>query len=768
MRFRIQLSRLLVLFSLNVLFIYVLEYHVFVWAPEPRDSSEMSFSGNRANKHWKKLVADVPHRHMSSIYYNKSYDYVLERIKSYQSKCNSKSVYKVAIDEQTGIIRQSKLGRVVNELKDVRNIIVTLRPEGNDLLPVMISGHIDSKHHGPGAYDDGASIACMLEVMETLCESSKPVRYPVMLMFDGVEELGLQGARLFLEKKVNITAFLNIESLGPGLPLIFAQKGNGTTSVINALKSVKGSIFTTITDDVTKLGFITSTSDAVLFRENGIPGGELLFSGNPTKYHTSKDSIGPSSHLQLLGDLLIGFLQNFDGNNLNDNMAAQGVYPFILTMSITQVESKWTPVIIAVIVIVGIYYTCQTLISFILCFIASVAVCGSLGTLLFYFNSLSYATSVFKTFIMLGSLSILTFYFANSFLSNFEPEECSKLNLFINILLVILLQGFDSQLIFIWQLVFAIADFFLKPMFIHVMNRLSSSILFLFNFLLLSRTLLGYTSLIPGFLGEMVPIVIILLFCFFFFLSYLPILTVFDPKTHRNYVMIIISSIFIYLLVKTPVYGDSYNIQGTVSHMYYDINDSILYFQPDAGRRAIRSVKSVLPNIEEHGIKSVFDFEIPHNKGDGFAKRSEAQLPDFIEKWPEYKIENIEINETDQKVIIEINEPPANLTDVYIVVNCSTNESCVRDITEYDEFKNYNLKDSQGFRYLMKSFPGFTPSRFEFKLIGPEKHHLYILFAYDRQTPELIRFLDQFPKFIQPIGKSRAVGATVLINSTWV
>jgi hypothetical protein len=106
----------------------------------------------------------------------------------------------------------------VSGLSKARNVMATLPSTNPDLPALILACHYDSVPAGPGASDDGAAIATLLEVARAL-KPKWPLARPVVLLFTDGEELGLYGAQAFAEhspladpEKVGLV--LNFEARG--------------------------------------------------------------------------------------------------------------------------------------------------------------------------------------------------------------------------------------------------------------------------------------------------------------------------------------------------------------------------------------------------------------------------------------------------------------------------------------------------------------------------------------------------------------------------
>jgi len=78
-------------------------------------------------------------------------------------------------------------------------VIVRVPGTRSSAPDVLITAHYDSVPVGPGAGDDGVSVAAMLETMRAL-KAGKPLKNDVVFLFTDGEELGWLGAKAFAQQ----------------------------------------------------------------------------------------------------------------------------------------------------------------------------------------------------------------------------------------------------------------------------------------------------------------------------------------------------------------------------------------------------------------------------------------------------------------------------------------------------------------------------------------------------------------------------------------
>lgn len=110
---------------------------------------------------------------------------------------------------------------------NVQNIIVKLHGEDPNTA-LMLNCHFDTAPGSPGASDDGANCAVMLEILRVLTSNEKKLKHSVIFLFNGAEEVILQAAHGFITQHKwakEIKAFINLESCGSGGKEILFQAG---------------------------------------------------------------------------------------------------------------------------------------------------------------------------------------------------------------------------------------------------------------------------------------------------------------------------------------------------------------------------------------------------------------------------------------------------------------------------------------------------------------------------------------------------------------
>ncbi len=187
----------------------------------------------------------------------------------------------------------------------VTNVLAELAGSDPQLPALLLVAHYDSVGSGPGASDDGAGVAVLLEVARALKAHPQPTRSVLFLFSDG-EEAGLLGAEAFagvpdperegawLAKPhpwfERVGAVLNLEARGSRGPSLMFETGPESGPLISALaassgRPVLGSGFATVYRKM------PNDTDLSPFRDRGLPGLNFSYIGGVEHYHTSMDDL---------------------------------------------------------------------------------------------------------------------------------------------------------------------------------------------------------------------------------------------------------------------------------------------------------------------------------------------------------------------------------------------------------------------------------------------------------------------------------------------
>jgi hypothetical protein len=189
----------------------------------------------------------------------------------------------------------------------VRNVLVTIGP-ANGAKHLLVNSHYDSVPVGPGASDAGLGVAAMLEAASLL--KDRQLARPVTFLFNEGEELGLIGARAFLQADPlsgEVDTLINLEARGTTGPVNMFETSLPNPAAVRAFKqSVTNPIANSLAVSAYRL--IPNYTDVNSFAEER-RWLTLNFApiGNETRYHSPGDNLAAMdlATLQHMGDQLL-------------------------------------------------------------------------------------------------------------------------------------------------------------------------------------------------------------------------------------------------------------------------------------------------------------------------------------------------------------------------------------------------------------------------------------------------------------------------------
>jgi hypothetical protein len=212
-------------------------------------------------------------------------------------------------------------------------------------LAVMLAAHYDSVGAGPGAGDDGAGVAAILETVRAL-RAGPPLARPVLLWIDDGEEAGLLGAEAFAEQpeRAEVGAVVNLEARGTtGQSLMFETRKDNAW-VIAALapalpRPAMSSIFYTIYQ------YLPNDTDFSVFKRDGLQGANFAFVGEPMHYHTPLDDLAhlDPGTLQHQGENALASVRAFAAADLEGPPVGDAVYFDVLGLGVVRWPQASTP-----------------------------------------------------------------------------------------------------------------------------------------------------------------------------------------------------------------------------------------------------------------------------------------------------------------------------------------------------------------------------------------------------------------------------------------
>src|SRR5918992_5028425 len=271
--------------------------------PLPSSAPASEFSAERAFSHVEQ-IAERPHP-VGSPANAEVRDYLVGTLEDLGLRPTVQEATSARTMEGTGSIAR------------VHNIHAQI-PGSSPTGHVVLVAHYDSVPRGPGAADDGAGVAAILEIARAISSSSPP-RNDIDIVFTDAEEPWLLGAQAFVRDDrldPRRSVVLNLEARGTSGPALMFQSSSDNASVIPALASVQRPITSSGWEACYQL--LPGDTDFTVFRNAGFAGMNFAFFEGSARYHTPEDSPANLDHasLQHMGSTVLATARHFGEQDL--------------------------------------------------------------------------------------------------------------------------------------------------------------------------------------------------------------------------------------------------------------------------------------------------------------------------------------------------------------------------------------------------------------------------------------------------------------------
>ncbi len=173
---------------------------------------------------------------------------------------------------------------------NVYNVLARLKGQTSGKC-VLVMAHYDSTPNTPGAGDDGAAVAAMLETARILTSTKVILQNDVVFLFTDAEEPGLLGAQGFLQDTVlakEVGVVLNFEARGnAGISIMFETNPQNGWIVKEFMKAAAYPFANSLSFEIYRL--LPNDTDYSLFKGSGITGLNHAFIDGFVNYHSPTD-----------------------------------------------------------------------------------------------------------------------------------------------------------------------------------------------------------------------------------------------------------------------------------------------------------------------------------------------------------------------------------------------------------------------------------------------------------------------------------------------
>jgi Peptidase family M28 len=209
---------------------------------------------------------------------------------------------------------------------------------------LMLCAHYDSVPSGPGASDNAAGVAVVLETLRAL-RQSPPLERDLIVLFTDGEESGLLGAHLFVDehpwaKEVGLV--INFDARGNSGPSILFETSDGNGWLISQYaQAVREPLATSVTMDVYKI--MPNDSDMTVFKNAGMAGLNFAFGSGLAYYHTPDDTPENLDQrtLQHHGNNALATASHFGSLDLDNPQQDDVIYTSVLNSFVLFYSKTW-------------------------------------------------------------------------------------------------------------------------------------------------------------------------------------------------------------------------------------------------------------------------------------------------------------------------------------------------------------------------------------------------------------------------------------------
>lgn len=305
-------------------------------SPREANAAEAEFSAGRAMEHISQIAREP--RPMGSAEIERVREYIVAEVEALGLRVDLQTVPAGNFYGGGGVV-------------DVVNVIAWI-PGTANTKAVALVGHYDTFPTTPGANDDAAAVATMLETARALRAGPPPANDIVFLFTDGEEPSARYGASAFVAVPGlldRLGVIVNLEAVGgSGASTLVETSGPQSWLVGEFAAAVPTpaafSFLTEITDLIGEAG-----TDFDVFSRAGLPGMHFVYLRGSPIYHTPADdvdSVGLGS-LQHHGANALAIARRFGNLDLGAVPDSGSSVFFTIRPLFVQYPAVWAPVFAA-------------------------------------------------------------------------------------------------------------------------------------------------------------------------------------------------------------------------------------------------------------------------------------------------------------------------------------------------------------------------------------------------------------------------------------
>lgn len=211
----------------------------------------------------------------------------------------------------------------------VRNVVARLKGSGNGNKALLMTAHYDTMPNAPGASDDGASVATLLETLRAL-KSGPALSDDIIFLFTDGEEMGLLGAKAFVDEHPwakDVGVVLNFEARGNSGPVVMFETSSGNGRLIREFaEAAPHPVANSLAYEIYRL--LPNDTDMTVFKGAKLAGLNFANIDGFMRYHTQADNLANIDErtIQHHGSYALALARRFGNSDLTQTREADVVY----------------------------------------------------------------------------------------------------------------------------------------------------------------------------------------------------------------------------------------------------------------------------------------------------------------------------------------------------------------------------------------------------------------------------------------------------------
>lgn len=238
----------------------------------------------------------------------------------------------------------------------VENVLARVKGTGGGKA-VLLMAHYDTVGSAPGAADDGAGVATVLETMRAL-KAGPPLKNDVIALLTDGEEVGLLGSSAFVQQHPwakDVGLVLNFEARGNGGPSIMFETSEQNGWLISEFAQASPRpVANSLSYELYRL--LPFDTDLRPLKESGLPGLNFAFINGPNHQHNQTDApeFIDERSVQHHGVQALALARQFGGVDLSAAPQGRAIYFDLFGAFLVRYPESWALLFAALVVLLTV------------------------------------------------------------------------------------------------------------------------------------------------------------------------------------------------------------------------------------------------------------------------------------------------------------------------------------------------------------------------------------------------------------------------------